>query len=347
MKRLVWIVFLMLFLTGLCWAADYGNPLGEYKGVIAYHNGEPAGNANGDYQCVEYVRRFYREVYQQELGPVGGAAKHAFEDRYWAGLEEFIAYPQGSTTLPMPDDIICYSGGGYGHVAIVIEATSTKVRVIEQNFSTKTCFGEMTVENREGYFLSDRGKYHVEGWIHYKKATIRSEDKRISRGLQPINSQATLSSENGDAISIILESVTDFTLTYDVNVRFREGSVYFRIDSERRPIEGLPTEGMNGYGVVFCPFARQGANQGLYIVKRVNGIERTLAYERRGFPRINGNTRLTVSVEDSKIKVYENGNLILSAEDDSFSRGRLQWRVYGEPREPAKAHFKLISLEGR
>lgn len=170
-KRFFWFwVTIFSILAAASWAYNLDDPMGSYKGVVAYCNGA-AGSPRLTHACVEYVRRFYQQVYGITLGPIGGKAQYAFESRYWGGNPDFMAFPQGSSTLPAPDDILCFSGGDYGHVAIVIEVSQEKVKVIEQNFSTKTCYGEMKVENRnDGFYLSSRGNYAVQGWLHYKKA---------------------------------------------------------------------------------------------------------------------------------------------------------------------------------
>lgn len=159
------VVLLFFWPPALCLASSYGDKLGEYRGVIAHYNGSPAGNTEGDFQCVEYAKRFYGQVYHITLGPVAKAGK-AFS--VWGTRDDLLSYPRGSPMPPVPDDILCFSGGANGHVAIVTEVTDTKVKVIEQNFSTRTCWGEMTItRSGKGYTLSARGNYYVQGWLHY------------------------------------------------------------------------------------------------------------------------------------------------------------------------------------
>lgn len=162
---------------------------------------------------------------------------------------------------------------------------------------------------------------------------------------QESNQAITLRSEVGDSVSVIAQDKTAFEIIFEIEVKKREGSLYFHLDSQSGKVYGLPTYGMNGYGLVFCPFANQGTNSSIRLVKRVNGIEKTLAETAKGFPRPNGFIRLRVTVEGDSITVYEKDELILKAIDHSFRRGRLLWRVYGEPGELADANFKLISLK--
>ena len=143
---------------------------------------------------------------------------------------------------------------------------------------------------------------------------------------------------SGEALSPIRDGVANFEIAYQVTVKRREGCLLFRLAEDRRNGYG------NSYGVTFCPFADQGANPGLYLVKRTDGSETVLAYSQTGFPRSTGTAHLRVSAVGSALKVYEDGALVLQAEDPSFWSGRLAWRVYGDAANPAGADFTLESL---
>ena len=200
--------------------------------------------------------------------------------------------------------------------------------------------------------LEIKGKEYVDTWS-YSRAAQASESLKILKLVGIRQPLVRLRSERGDSIAVIpipvsvqrsVTEISDFVFTYEVDVQKREGSVYFRMDSRSGIVYGLPTLGMNGYGLIFCPFANQGANPGLYLVKRVNGLEKTLASTARGFPRQSGRTQLTLSVKGNLIQVYENNRLVLSVTDGSFQGGRLLWRVYGDPHNLAEAIFRQISL---
>jgi murein DD-endopeptidase MepM/ murein hydrolase activator NlpD len=178
-----------------------------------------------------------------------------------------------------------------------------------------------------------------------------------AHGLADTVSQAnqqsvTLHSDSGDAISVIAESVSDFKLTFDVDVHHREGAVYFRLsDDTHSDLFGAIKHGSRGYGLVFCPFADQGADPGIRFSKRcLTGdlIADTewppLAESKVGFPRSSGKTRLTLEVKGQDFKVFENGAEILSAHDPSYTSGRLVWRVYGRDGLPGEAEFRLVEL---
>jgi len=134
------------------------------------------------YQCVEYVRRFY-SLRQDTLNRVDTSG--------WTGLNAvnfikvdssgtvssaisgFTAYANNGTSLPQPDDIIVFSGGGYGHIAIVVSVTSSQVNIIEQNFNTQGLYSltvspnTNVIENRTG---GDNTIFTVVGWLRATNA---------------------------------------------------------------------------------------------------------------------------------------------------------------------------------
>lgn len=137
----------------------YGTVVGTYRGVPAYSNGSTHGchdckdgTALGlttcgarcgqgtssvqtrfglAYQCVEYVRRFYDAVYQdQQLSQTYGDAKTYAQTLPKIG---FNCYKNKSTVAPQPDDILVFDGGAHGHIAIIRAVSDTSVKIIQQN----------------------------------------------------------------------------------------------------------------------------------------------------------------------------------------------------------------------
>lgn len=151
----------------------------------------------------------------------------------------------------------------------------------------------------------------------------------------PAPEHISLYSDNGERTASIAESVSDFTLSYEVDVKRREGSVYFR----------LSPDSANGYGVVFSPFASQGGNVGMFLVKRTGDVESFLDWAEYGVPRQNGLARFNIQAQGSSLLVSENDKVVLQAADDSFKTGRLVWRVYGDQTNPAEAAFLSIRFE--
>lgn len=143
--------------------ANYGCYLGEYEEVIAYSNGGFAGTSCGNYQCVEFMKRFYKDVYRINIGVIGVARN------IYSMAENFnlYAFPNGGDVSPHPGDILVFDhSNGIGHVAIITNVTQNNIGIIEQNWSASSCTAslEMTISN-EQYNIQDRGSYSVIGWV--------------------------------------------------------------------------------------------------------------------------------------------------------------------------------------
>ena len=137
-------------------------------------NGQWTGTGDPDvygsdgykYQCVEYVRRFYRIA--MGVDTTVSAWRGNGVDYYGTATSRgLVAYANGGTEAPQPGDIMCYSGHTYGHVAIVKGISSNSVDFIEQNVHRETCFRTSTLSNSNGRFtVSTLGTgYTVQGWL--------------------------------------------------------------------------------------------------------------------------------------------------------------------------------------
>jgi len=145
-------LFLLILIVGLTTAVSlavnaepFGTNLGEFNGVITYSNGYAGYVSNqsnyygGEYtgmrwQCVEFSRRYYLQHYDYYLDETVEYAQECFNT--WGANAEIGQHTNGSsTTPPAVGDIICASGGGTGHVAVVRAVSGNTVTVIQQNFT--------------------------------------------------------------------------------------------------------------------------------------------------------------------------------------------------------------------
>ena len=143
----------------------YGHKINEFNGVTIYSNGACRGTGSGDYQCVEFVDRYFA---RQDWMGNGGA--------YFGGAPSkgLAPIPNGSTLMPKPEDILGFEKSGtVGHVAMVatvtqIDTTTYEVRVIEQNYSS-TGEAVLTMVNLSngGYSILSRDGFTVQGWLRY------------------------------------------------------------------------------------------------------------------------------------------------------------------------------------
>ncbi len=186
MKRSVWVLSVLSLLmfgvfspAGGAAASPCGTTLSSFgtPAIPAHSNlADPHESCDGwgtyglQYQCVEYVRRFYFLVKGIETreGKMdrrwNGNASTYFRTAAQKGLD---AFENGGHVRPQPEDIITFAGGPYGHVAIITAVLADRIEFIEQNFSTSgtgsLAFNPVTnhVENR----VLPGETFIVEGWL--------------------------------------------------------------------------------------------------------------------------------------------------------------------------------------
>lgn len=166
----------------------WGNNIGSftYNGVEvgAYSNGNinyvgPYGTYGYQFQCVEYVNRFYVQALGHKNMRGSGNANQYYGK---ASSLSLVAYRNGvSTTAPQMGDIICSNSGTYGHVAIVRQVLPDKIYVIHQNwvntpgpasnnYYNQNCnYYPLTLKkDSSGRYTvgSFSSSYSVYGWLH-------------------------------------------------------------------------------------------------------------------------------------------------------------------------------------
>lgn len=138
--------------------------IGEHMGVPAYSNGENTGTPNGEWQSVEFVKRFYRMVFDVDTW---GNANDYYENAPQFGL---LAYPNSGSYSPKQDDILCFDGGEYGHVAIIMEVGSDYVKIIDQNRHETDAYAKLDYDKDTNTVTIPSGiglgpSYSVTGWL--------------------------------------------------------------------------------------------------------------------------------------------------------------------------------------
>ena len=164
----------------LVWDTDsIGLETSRYKGVPAYENGYLFHHSQGrhyaadgyyygqKWQCVEYIKRFYKIVLQHEMPNVWGHARSFFDPGLADGAlnpaRGLRQYRNGSRAAPRPDDILVFCDTQYGHMGIITHVGAREVEIIQQNI-----FGKP----RQRFALRcDRGRYSIHaprlaaGWL--------------------------------------------------------------------------------------------------------------------------------------------------------------------------------------
>lgn len=162
-----------------------GTRIDEYKGIPVYSNGANYMSDHGlnysedgyyygyKWQCVEFVKRFYYLEYGHEMPDGAGHAKYFYipalkqgEFNEQRGLNQ---YHNGGDVKPKEDDLLVFTKGAYGHVAIISEVGDGWLEVVQQNSEVP----------RERYTLSEKnGTYTIigedtpAGWLRINQNSL-------------------------------------------------------------------------------------------------------------------------------------------------------------------------------
>ncbi|TPN86903.1 CHAP domain-containing protein [Aquimarina algicola] len=132
--------------------SDYevGQKIDSLNGVAVYYNGgvdnvvqrntKDGYNLGLEYQCVEFVKRYYFEYYNHKMPDSYGHAKSFYDKNFGDGeintKRDLTQYSNPSGSKPRESDLIVMSGtilNTYGHVAIIAKVTDRKIEIIQQN----------------------------------------------------------------------------------------------------------------------------------------------------------------------------------------------------------------------
>ena len=215
-RNSLWLVYVFLFFSitassdEVCLKTendelegDYcGTVMASFGGVPAYCNGDQQTTTESchggtqkdfglEYQCVEYIRRFYENRFGVDTKTYcwQGNAINYYNNTSYNELRGLGVFENGTTLgPPQVNDIIIFqlpSNDPWGHVAIVIdsvadveEGKTALVKVIEQNFSRSRAIDSLTVSKSNGKYLVTRNPpnntYKVKGWARLKQGPIQS-----------------------------------------------------------------------------------------------------------------------------------------------------------------------------
>lgn len=140
------------------------------------------------YQCMDLYRQFVKEVYGcQQSPPVRGAAN------VWTTYNStfFDRIPNGPVNYPQKGDIIIWdtrAGGGFGHIAIAMDARSYDFNSFDQNWPV----GSRCHKQPHNY------KY-VLGWLTPKKKVVEESVTINTSGQAPAASPQTETPSNETA----------------------------------------------------------------------------------------------------------------------------------------------------
>jgi len=165
-----------------------GDPIDSFNGVIVYYNGS-VNNVSGrnltadnynlgqQYQCVEFVKRYYYEYYHHKMPDSYGHAKDFFDDNLKDGeLNEKRAltqYRNPSQTQPKVGDLVVFGGSisnRYGHVAIISDVREGEIEIIQQNPGKfKKSRINIPISFQDGLWHINNGR--ILGWLRKNDAS--------------------------------------------------------------------------------------------------------------------------------------------------------------------------------
>lgn len=158
-----WAPFGTTLIKGSDWFGGRGVDVRSNGGNGCASGCAVRGLYGAKYQCVELVNRFVRAQGWVSENIMGNAGQ--ILDK--APRAAFDKHPAGDGYLPVPGDIIVWTGGstGYGHVAVVSAVHGRTVTFVEQN-ATRT--GTWRLKQEANGVLAPYGSLRHIGYLHAK-----------------------------------------------------------------------------------------------------------------------------------------------------------------------------------
>jgi hypothetical protein len=167
-------IIYLIFLSAAPWATYCG----QYQGIRAYSNGYPSYYGPYDtyswrYLCIEWVNRFYAQVFPHQNMSWVYAAYDYYDSYHQVQLDR---YPNGGIEPPRPGDLLCSDGGQWGHVAIVREVGSNYIKLIQQNWyqdgRDSAMVLSLTIANGHYTLAPFSSVYPIQGWLRKPGLTL-------------------------------------------------------------------------------------------------------------------------------------------------------------------------------
>ncbi len=144
----------------------------QYQGNPSSCHGDVRGRFGLEYQCVEYIRRFYGMLGADLGGQESQWARtnaHDFFKKEKVKQLGLVRYKNGNREKPVEGDIVVFKkeGEDSGHVAVVKGAGgSSFIILIEENLSPTGIKKLALTRDADGkWFLADRGNLKTLGWL--------------------------------------------------------------------------------------------------------------------------------------------------------------------------------------
>lgn len=142
-----------------------GTVIGRVNDVVVYASGPSNISLTSAYQCVEFTKRYYAQIYNMNVW-LGAGQNNAVNWYGTASQRGLSAFANGGSTAPRVGDILCFSGNTYGHVAIITEVQGNLIKVAQQNSGSAAPIGCTFTRSGNTISASALGSgYTVQGWL--------------------------------------------------------------------------------------------------------------------------------------------------------------------------------------
>lgn len=164
---------------------EVGQAIDSLNGVKVYYNGGvdhvkerrvvEGYNLGLEFQCVEFVKRYYWHHFNHKMPDSYGHAISFFNPVITDGelntQRDLLQFTNPSQSCPKVNDIIVFSAhifNPYGHVAIVSGQTENEIEIIQQNPGPfkPTRLKYTLSRNDQGFWQVDEDR--VLGWLRMK-----------------------------------------------------------------------------------------------------------------------------------------------------------------------------------
>jgi surface antigen len=125
-------------------------------------------NLGQQYQCVEFVKRYYYEYYHHKMPNSFGHAKDFFDNNLKDGEinkdRALVQYRNPGKSQPKVGDLVVFGKNRYGHVAIISDVKEREIEIIQQNPGKfKKSRINIPVNFQEGLWHIDQRR--ILGWL--------------------------------------------------------------------------------------------------------------------------------------------------------------------------------------
>lgn len=158
---------------------DVGSIIDELDGVSIYYNGNISHTAGRNrtkdgynlglkWQCVEFVKRYYYEVFDHKMPNSYGHAKDFFDPVIgtgWNTERNMMQYTNGASRPPQKKDIVVFGpeeNNPFGHIGIISNIENNEIELAQQNWGRTSRMTLPLVENNGKYLIEHP---YIMGWL--------------------------------------------------------------------------------------------------------------------------------------------------------------------------------------